>query len=82
MDQFQIHQLFTAITEGAEIPELSNIWRQFVKIAGTIFDWRETVVTNFERMAAMVAKLLGYGMRVHSDLSTVVILTNTEWASQ
>ena len=25
VDQFQIHQLFTAITEGAEIPESSNI---------------------------------------------------------
>ena len=40
VDQYQIHQLFTSITEGAEQPELSNIQRQFVNIAGTIFDWR------------------------------------------
>ena len=38
VDQHQIHQLFTAITEGAERPELSNIRRQFVNIVGTIFD--------------------------------------------
>ena len=59
VDQYQIHQLFTAITEGAEIPESTNIQRQFVNIAGKILDWRETVVTNIERMAEMAAKLLG-----------------------
>ena len=81
VDQYQIHQLFTAITEGAERPESSNIRRQFVKIAGNFFHWRETVVTNIERMAAMAAKLLGYSVRVHSDLRVVVILANTEWAA-
>ena len=30
--QFQIHQLFTAITEGAEIPESTNIRHQFFNI--------------------------------------------------
>ena len=44
--QFHIHQLFTTITEGAERQESTNIRRQFVNIAGTIFDWREAVVTN------------------------------------
>ena len=59
VDQYHIHQLFTVITEGAERPESSNIRRQFVNIAGTIFDWRETVVTNVEWMAAMSAKIAG-----------------------
>ena len=56
VDQYQILQLFTAITEGAEQLELSNIRRQFVNIAGTIFDWRETVVTNVKQMAEMAYK--------------------------
>ena len=38
VDQFQIHQLFTAIIEGADKPESSNIRRHFVNIAGKIFD--------------------------------------------
>ena len=59
VDKYQIHQLFTSITEGAEQPESSKIRQQFVNIAGTIFDWREIVVTNVELMAAMAAKLLG-----------------------
>ena len=39
-------------------------------------------MTNVKQMAAMTAKLLGYGVRVHSDLRAVVILANTEWAVQ
>ena len=49
---------------------------------GEIFDWRKTFVTNVERMAAMAAKSLGYGMRVHSDLCAIVMLSNTEWVEQ
>ena len=36
IDEYQIHQLFTAITEGAERPEATNIRRNFVNIAGKI----------------------------------------------
>ena len=78
MYQYQIHQLFTAITELADITESTNIRRQFVNIAGTIFDWRETDLTNIKRMAAMAAKLLGYRVRLHSNLHAVVILVSTE----
>ena len=53
VDQYQIHQLFASITEGAEQPESSNIRWQFVNIAGTIFDQRGAVVTYVKRMAAM-----------------------------
>ena len=82
MDQFQIHQLFTAITEGAKRPESTNIRKQFVNIKGTIFDWRETVVTNVERMEAMAAKSLVYGMCIHRNLCAIVILVNMEWVAQ
>ena len=77
VDQYQIHQLFTAITEGAEQPELSNIRRQFVSIAEKFFAWRETVMKNVERIAAMAAKSLGYGVHVHIDLRAVLTLVNT-----
>ena len=78
VNEYQVHQIFTAITEGSERPEAMNIRRQFVNIAGTIFDWRETVVTNFDRMAALAEKSQGYGVRLHSNLQAVVILANTE----
>ena len=34
-----------------------------------------------EWMAAMAAKLLSYGLRVHSYLRAVVVMVNTEWAA-
>ena len=64
-----------------ERPKSTKIWRQFANIAGEIFDWIETVVTNVEQMAAMAEKSLDYGMRVHSNIPAVVILENTEWAA-
>ena len=78
VDKYQIHQLFTAITEGAERPDSSNTRQKFVNIAGKNFDWRETFMTNVEQMAAMAEKYLGYDVRVHRDLRAVVILANTE----
>ena len=39
-------------------------------------------MTNVERMAAMSVKSLGYGVRVHSNLRAVVILTNKKWDAQ
>ena len=76
-DPYQIHQLFTAIMEGGEWPELSNIRWKLVKIAGTVFDWMEAVVTNDKRIAAMSVKFLGYGVCMHNNLRAVVILANT-----
>ena len=39
-------------------------------------------MTNVERMAAMAAKSMGYGVRVQSDIRAVVILANTERVAQ
>ena len=77
MDKYQIHQLFTAIAEGAERPEATKIRRQFVNIAVKIFDWRETVVTNVERMTVLTKQLQGYDVQVHSNLRAIVIFANT-----
>jgi hypothetical protein len=82
VDQYQLHQLITAITEGAERPEATTIRQQFVNIAGTIFDWRDTVAINVEKFATNAAKTQAYGIRVHDDLKAVVILANVEWAAR
>ena len=39
-------------------------------------------MTNFKQMAAVAAKSMGYGVHVHRNLRTVVILKNTEWVAQ
>ena len=81
VDEYQLHQLVTAITEGAERPEATTIRQQFVHIAGMVFDWRDTVAINVEKFATNPAKMQAYGIRIHDDLKAVVILANVEWAA-
>jgi hypothetical protein len=80
VDDYQLHQLITAITEGMERLEATTIRHQFVNIAGMVFDWRDTVAINVEKIATNAAKIQVYGIRVHDDLKAVVILANVEWA--
>jgi hypothetical protein len=82
VDEYQLHQLVTAITERAERPETTTIRQQFVNIAGVVFDWRDTVTINVENFAMNAAKTQAYKIRVHDDLKTVVILANVEWAAR
>ena len=82
VDEYQLHQRVTAITEGAERPEATTIRQQFVNIAGMVFDWRDTVAINVKKFATNPAKTQAYGIRVHNDLKAVVIFANVEWAAQ
>jgi hypothetical protein len=81
VDEYKLHQLVTAITEGAERPEATTIRQQFVNIEGMVFDWRDTVAINVKKFATNTAKTQAYGIRVHDNLKTVVILTDVEWAA-
>ncbi len=40
VDDYQLHQLITAITEGADRPEATTIRNQFINIAGMVFGVR------------------------------------------
>jgi len=82
VDDYQLHQLITAITEGADRPEATTIRRQFVSIAGMVFDWRDTVAINVKKFAMTAANMQAYGIRIHDDLKAVVILANVEWAAR
>ena len=82
VDGYQLHQLVTAITEGAEQPEETTIRQQFVNIAGMVFDWRDTVTIIVKKFATNAAKTHAYGICVHDNLKAVVILANVEWAAR
>ena len=82
VDDYDLADLLQAVAAGAERPEATTIRRQFVGIAGTVFDFRETVATNVERFAATAAKAQGFGIKVHDDLKAIVVLANVEWAAQ
>jgi hypothetical protein len=78
VDEYQLHQLVTAIIEGAERPEATTIRQQDVNIAGMVFDWRDTVATNVKKFAMNATKTQAYGIHVHNNLKAVVILANVE----
>jgi hypothetical protein len=80
-NDYQLHQLITAITEGTDRPEVTTIRNQFITIAGMVLDWRDTVTSNAEKFATNAAKTQAYGIRVHNDLKAVVILANVEWVA-
>jgi hypothetical protein len=82
VDDYQLHQLITTITEGAERPEATTIRHQFVKNAGMVFDWRDTVAINVKKFAMNAAKTQMYGIWVHNNLKAVVILANVGWAAR
>jgi hypothetical protein len=46
VNNYQLHQPITTITEGAKRPAASTIRQQFVNIAGMVFFWRNTVAIN------------------------------------
>lgn len=81
VDEYQLHQLFSAIREGAERPEATHIRRQFVAVASTVFDFRDTMAINVERLATAATKSAGYGVTMQNDLKAMVILANVEWGS-
>ena len=81
VDEYELHQLYTAIMEGAARTEATNIRRQYVNIVGTIFDFRETFAVNYERLAAAAMKSQGFGIVVHNDLTANILMANTEWAA-
>lgn len=82
VDEYKLHQLWTAISDGADRPAATIIRKDYVDIAGYIFDWRETTATNVERLAMLAAKASGFGIRVHDDLKAIVILANVEYAAK
>ena len=81
VDEYQLHQLYKAIMEGADRPELTNIRRQYVNLAGTMLDFRETFAVNCEQLAAAAMKYQGFGIAVHNNLMANILMANAEWAA-
>ena len=81
VDEYELHQLYTAIMEGAARPEATNIRRKYVDLAGTMFNFRDTFAVNFERLAAAAMKFQGFEIVVHDDLTANILMANADWAA-
>ena len=73
--------MYTTIMEGADRPEATNIRRQYVNLAGTMFDFLKTFVVNCERLAAVAMKSQGFGIVVPDNLMANILMAKAEWAA-
>ena len=67
--------------EGAAWPKATNIRRQYVDIAGTMFNFREKFAVNCERLVAAAMKSQGFGIVVHDNLTANILMANAELAA-
>ena len=81
VDKYELHQLYTAIMEGETRPEATKIRRQYVNLAGTMFDFRETFAVNCKRLVDAAMKSQGFGIVVHDDLTANILMAKAEWAA-
>ena len=70
-----------AIMDGADRPEATKIRRQYIDLAGTMFNFRETITVNCEGLVTAVMNSQGFGIVVHNDLTANILMANAEWAS-
>ena len=81
VEEYQLHQMYTAIMEGADRPKAMNIRRQYVDLTGTMFDFRETFAVICEQLAAAAMKSQGFGIVIHDNLMANILMANAEWAA-
>ena len=53
-----------------------------VNVTTKTFDWRESTVTNLEKLSTATAKAATYGVRFHNDTKGLVITANVAYAAQ
>ena len=66
VDEYHLHELVAAVMEGAEHPSPIKIRKQLTGIMAFTFDWRETGAMNHERLAADIAKVDTFGVKIQT----------------
>ena len=80
--EYKLHQLVTAVMEGAERPDPIAIRKQIASIMAFEFDWRETGATSQERLAVDIAKAAAFGVTIAHDVKATIILANIATAAR
>ena len=81
VDEYKLHQLVTAVMEGAEQPDPIAIRKQIANTMAFEFDWRETGATSQERLAADIAKAAAFGVAITHDIKATIILAKIATAA-
>ena len=82
VDEYDLHQLLSAVKGGAEWPSSTAIRQMMVDVMATTFDWQESAATNLKQLLTSIAKAAVYGVRFHNDMKELVITSNVSHAAQ
>ena len=82
VDEYQLHELLKVVLEGAARLDPIKIRRKIAAIMNYVFDWRETVATNQERLSTDIAKVDVFGIEIKNDIKATILLANAAAAAR
>ena len=68
VDEYDLHQLISAVKGGAKRPSATAIRKMMVDVMATSFDWCESTTTNLEQLLTAITKSTTYVVRFHNDM--------------
>ena len=81
-DEYDMHQLLSAVKVGDERPSATAIRKMMVDVMATSFDWRESTATNLEQLSTAITKATTYVVSFHNDMKGLVITANVVHTAQ
>ena len=82
VDQYELHQLLTAIKEGAEHPSATTIRGMVVSVVATTFDWRASAATNYGKLSTAAAKAVTYIITIDSNMKGLIVAAKVASAAR
>ena len=82
VDEYNLHQLLSAVKGGSEQPSTTSIRQMMVDVMATTFDWHESAATNLKQLSNAITRAATYGVRFHNDMKGLVITANVAHAAQ
>ena len=82
VDQYALHQLLSAATNGPERLLDTVIRKMMVDVMATSLDWRESAATNLEKLSTEIAKAATYGVKSRNDMKRPTVTANVAYTAQ
>ena len=81
VDQYALHQLFSAVKNGSERLSATAIRQMMVYVMAKSLDWQESAVTNLEELSTATAKAATYGVKLRNDMKGLIVTANVAYAA-
>ena len=81
VDEYELHQLLSAVKEGADRPPVTAIRQMMADVMATTFDWRNSSATTLEQLSTAITKAATYRVRFNNGMNGLVITANVAHAA-